>query len=260
MQSHSSQATTKSFATYPSLENAVVLISGGATGIGADIARAAHAQKAKVAILDIDDDAGRALGEQLPGTLAITCDLTRTDTIAPAIAHVRERLGLVRILVNNAANDDRKSISEITPDYWDWAMAVNLKHQFFLAQAVLPHMQELGGGSIINFSSIAWRFGADTIAAYATAKSAVIGLTRTLSRNFGPFNIRVNAIEPGAVMTDKQRALWYPSQEQVDAMVARQRIQKVLTGDEIARTVLFLAAEDSRMITGQSLIVDAGMS
>jgi D-xylose 1-dehydrogenase len=144
--------------------------------------------------------------------------------------------------------------------YWDWSMDVNLKHQFFLSQQVFPHMKELGGGSIINFSSIAWRYGADNIIAYATAKSAVIGLTKALARNYGAYKIRVNAIEPGAVITEKQRAKWYPTQEQVDAMVARQKIHDVLEPAEIARAVLFLASDDSRMITGQSLIVDAGMS
>lgn len=137
---------------------------------------------------------------------------------------------------------------------------MNLKHQFFLAQQVLPHMQALGGGSIINFSTIAWRYGADEMAAYSVAKSAVIGLTRMLARNYGPYNIRVNAIEPGAVITEKQRRLWYPTQEAVDQLVAKQKLQRVLTGDEIARTVMFLAAEDSRMITGQTLAVDAGMT
>lgn len=248
------------FAAYPSLKDAVFLVSGGASGIGADIVRAAHGQGAKVAFLDIDETSAHDLCSDLTGTLFLRCDLTKTETIAPAVAEVREMLGPIRILVNNAANDDRRSPDAIDEAYWDWAMDVNLKHQFFLAQAVLPHMKELGGGSIINFSSIGWRFGADTMTAYATAKSAVIGLTRALSRNFGPFNVRVNSIEPGAVMTEKQRALWYPRQEQVDAMVERQRLKRVLTGDEIARAVLFLASDDSRMITGQSLIVDAGMS
>jgi D-xylose 1-dehydrogenase len=125
---------------------------------------------------------------------------------------------------------------------------------------VQPHMKELGGGSIINFSSIAWRYGADTMIAYSTAKSAVVGLTRALSRSYGPDNIRVNTIEPGAVMTEKQKRIWYPKQVQVDALVERQRIQQILEPEEIARAVMFLASEDSRMITGQTLIVDAGMS
>jgi NAD(P)-dependent dehydrogenase (short-subunit alcohol dehydrogenase family) len=248
------------FATYPSLQDSVFLVSGGASGIGADIVRAAHGQKAKVAFLDLDVASGEALAKELPGSLFLRCDLMQTDSIAPTVQRVREALGPVRVLVNNAANDDRKPVDEVTPDYWDWSMDVNLKHQFFLAQAVLPHMKELGSGSIINLSSIAWRFGADTMLPYATAKSAVIGLTRGLARNFGPFNIRVNAIEPGAVMTEKQLKLWYPKQEQVDAIVARQMIRRMLKGEEIARTVLFLASDDSQMITKQSFIVDAGLA
>lgn len=248
------------FATYPSLKDQVFLVSGGASGIGADIVRAAHGQNAKVAFLDINLQAGRALMEELPGTSFVECDLTDATNIKRAVESVYASLGPVYVLVNNAANDDRKSPVEVTPEYWDWSMNVNLNHQFFLSQAVLPHMLELGGGSIINFSSISWRYGADVMVAYSTAKGAVIALTRALSRNFGPFNIRVNAIEPGAVMTEKQLKLWYPKQEQVDAMVSKQRIQHLLTGDEIARTVMFLASDDSRMITGQSIIVDAGIS
>ncbi|MFN0191635.1 MAG: SDR family NAD(P)-dependent oxidoreductase [Aestuariivirga sp.] len=251
---------TAGFATYPSLRDAVFLVSGGASGIGEDIVRAAHAQGASVAFLDIADAAGKALSAALPGSLYLRCDLTETDSIPEAISQVREALGPIKVLVNNAANDDRKLPEEIDSEYWDWSMNVNLKQQFFLSQQVLPHMKALGGGSIINFSSIAWRYGADTMTAYVTAKSAVVGLTRALARNFGAHNIRVNSIEPGAVITEKQRKLWYPTQEQIDAMVGRQKIKRMLTADEIARAVLFLASDDSRMITGQSLIVDAGLS
>jgi NAD(P)-dependent dehydrogenase (short-subunit alcohol dehydrogenase family) len=248
------------FASYPSLKGVVCLVSGGATGIGAEVARAAHSQGGRVAVLDINDAAGKSLLKDLPGALYRHCDLTQTSAIAPALAEVREALGPVRVLVNNAANDDRRLPEAIDEAYWDWSMNVNLKHQFFLSQQVLPHMKELGGGSIINFSSIAWRYGADPMTAYVTAKSAVIGLTRALARNFGPFNVRVNAIEPGAVMTGKQRQLWYPTQDQVDAMINRQKIKRELLPGEVARAVLFLASEDSRMITGQTLVVDAGMS
>lgn len=251
---------TTGFANYPSLENAVFLISGGATGIGCEIVKAAHAQRAKVAFLDIAIAEGQALASALPGAVFIACDVTDTNATARAVADVRQKLGPIRVLVNNAANDERRWPKDITPDYWDKAMEINLKHQFFLAQHVHQHMKELGGGSIINFSTIAWRYGADAIIAYATAKSAVIGLTRALSRSYGSDNIRVNAIEPGAVMTEKQKRLWYTQQEQIDAIVARQRIQKVLDPDEIARAVLFLASDDSRMITGQTLIVDGGLS
>ncbi len=248
------------FATYPSLKGAVFLVSGGATGIGADIVKAAHGQGAKVAFLDIQKDEGKALAHALPGTVFVACDLTDTGAIAKAVSDVKSAFGPVKVLVNNAANDDRRNPEGVDDAYWDWSMDVNLKHQFFLSQQVMPHMKDLGGGSIINFSSIAWRYGADSIVAYATAKSAVIGLTKALARNYGAHRIRVNAIEPGAVMTEKQRSKWYPTSEQVDAMVARQKIRDVLEPVEIARAVLFLASDDSRMITGQSLIVDAGMS
>lgn len=251
---------TEAFAQYPSLKGQVFLVSGGASGIGEAIVRAAHAQGAHVAFLDILEAEGADLQTRLPGSLFIRCDITDTAALERAVARVKAELGPVRVLVNNAANDDRKWPQDIDDSYWDWAMDVNLKHQFFLSKLVQPHMAERGGGSIINLSSIAWRFGADSMTAYATAKSAVVGLTRALSRNYGAQNIRVNSIEPGAVMTEKQRRMWYPTQQSVDDMVGRQRIKAVLTADEIARAVLFLASDDSRMITGQSLIVDAGMA
>lgn len=249
-----------SFATYPSLHGAVFLVSGGADGIGAEIVRAAHGQGAKVAFIDIQEAKGQALAASLPGSVFLPCDLTNTEAVIECVAKTHAALGPVRVLVNNAANDDRKFPAEIDEAYWDWSMDVNLKHQFFLAQQVMPQMKALGGGSIVNFSSIAWRYGSDSMTAYATAKAAVIGLTKALARNFGPHNIRVNAIEPGAVITEKQRRLWYPTQDKIDALVNNQKIKKMITADEIARAVLFLASEDSRMITGQSLIVDAGMS
>jgi D-xylose 1-dehydrogenase len=248
------------FAIYPSLKDAVFLVTGGATGIGAEIVHAAHDQGAKLAFVDIEDEAGKLLAKELNGSLFIYADVTKPDDIKKAVALVRSTFGPVRVLVNNAANDDRKPLEEIDADYWDWSMDVNLRHQFLFAKEVLPHMKELGGGSIINFSSIAWRFGADAMTAYVTAKSAVVGLTRSLSRSFGAHNIRVNTIEPGAVVTEKQKRLWYPTQDKVDAMINNQRIKRELSADEIARAVMFLASEDSRMITGQSLVVDAGMS
>ena len=173
---------------------------------------------------------------------------------------MRARLGPVAVLVNNAANDQRHVIAEVTADYWDRNFDVNLRHHFFAAQAVHPHMKELGFGSIINFSSISWRFGADQMVAYSTAKGAVVALTRALARSFGPDNIRVNAIEPGAVITERQRELWFKTKDAIDQTVQRQLIRRVLLGEEIARTALFLAADDSRMITKQSITVDAGLS
>jgi NAD(P)-dependent dehydrogenase (short-subunit alcohol dehydrogenase family) len=252
------------FAIYPSLAGRVVLVTGGASGIGADIVRAFASQQAKVAFLDILDAEGEALAEEVRAAghaapLYLRCDLTDIAALKAAIEQVGSRLGPIAVLVNNAANDDRKPIDDITVDYWDNSQAINLRPQFFAAQAVRQQMKELGHGSIINFASIAWRGGADGMIAYATAKSAIGGLTRALARGFGTDNIRVNAIEPGAVITEKQRRLWYPDPKQIESMVSRQAIKRVLLGEEIARTVLFLAADDSRMITKQSITVDAGM-
>ena len=251
------------FATYPSLTDRVVLISGGASGIGADMVRAFALNDSRVGFLDVQDAAAKALVCELGGArhvpLYLRCDVTDIDALHASIEDVRARLGPVAVLVNNAANDQRHPISEVTADYWDSSFDVNLRHHFFAAQAVHPHMKELGFGSIINFSSISWRFGADQMVAYATAKGAVVALTRALARSFGPDNIRVNAIEPGAVITERQRELWFKTQDAVDQTVQRQLIRRVLLGDEIARTALFLAADDSRMITKQSITVDAGL-
>jgi NAD(P)-dependent dehydrogenase (short-subunit alcohol dehydrogenase family) len=253
-----------SFAIYPSLAGRVVLVTGGASGIGADIVRAFAGQGAKVAFLDILEAEGEALAGELRGAtggrpLYLHCDLVDVGALKAAVAAVRDRLGPIAVLVNNAGNDDRRPIDDVTVDYWDAAQAINLRPQFFAAQAVRPHMRELGYGSIINFSSIAWRGGADGMIAYATAKAAIGGLTRALARGLGKDTIGVNAIEPGAVITEKQKRLWYPDPAQIEAMVQRQAIRRVLLGEEIARTVLFLAADDSRMITKQSITVDAGL-
>lgn len=234
-------------------------MTGGATGIGAEMVRAFVANGAKVAFVDIQREAGGALASQC-GALFLPCDITVIPALQDAIAEAGRQLGPVAVLINNAANDDRHRIDDVTVEYWDQSQAVNLRPQFFAAQAVRPQMRRLGFGSIINFSSISWRYGADGMAAYATAKSAVLGLTRALARGFGVDNIRVNAIEPGAVITERQRRLWYPTEASIDALVQRQAIKKMLLGDEIARTALFLAADDSRMITKQSIIVDAGLS
>jgi NAD(P)-dependent dehydrogenase (short-subunit alcohol dehydrogenase family) len=251
------------FATYPSIKGRVVFISGGASGIGADIVRAFAGNQALVAFVDVNADAGRELEADLVSrgqrALFLKVDVTDIAALRASIAETRSRLGPVAVLVNNAANDERHEFSEIDVDYWDRAQNVNLRHHFFAAQAVHPHMRELGHGAIINLASIAWRFGGEGFPAYAAAKAAIVGLTRSLARRLGPDNIRVNAIEPGAVMTERQRQLWYTSQESVDAVVQRQALKQTLLGEEIARAALFLAADDSRMITKQSLIVDAGL-
>lgn len=250
-------------ATYPGLRDKVVLVTGGATGIGADIVRAFAGQGARVAFLDIQAAPAAGLVAELAGAahapLFLPCDLTDLAALAAAIAVVADRVGPVSVLVNNAADDTRHTLDEVTPEMWDRTVAINLRPQFFAAQAVAPMMRAQGGGAIINLSSIAWRMGADEMAVYGTAKSGVLGLTRALARALGPDNIRVNAIEPGAVMTDRQRKLWYPTPESVEAMVQRQLIRLPLLGSDIARAALFLASDEARMITKQSIIVDAGI-
>jgi NAD(P)-dependent dehydrogenase (short-subunit alcohol dehydrogenase family) len=252
-----------SFATYPSLAGRVVFISGGATGIGADIVTAFVRNRARVAFNDILREAGEALALKLAGEgeapLFLHGDVVDIPALQAAIAETRDRLGPISVLVNNAANDSRRPVADVSVEFWDQSQAVNLRHQFFAAQAVHPQMRTLGGGSIINLSSVAWRGGAAEMPAYGAAKGGVVGLTYALARAFGPDNIRVNAIEPGAVMTERQLALWYKTQASIDAMVQRQLIRRTLLGEEIARTALFLAADDSRMITKQSLTVDAGL-
>ena len=251
------------FATYPSLSGRVVFISGGATGIGSDIVAAFVRNRARVGFIDLQRDAGEALclslAQEGETPLFIEGDVTDVDVLRAAIERTCRHFGPISVLVNNAANDQRKPFDEVTPEFWDLAQNVNLRHHFFAAQAVHPQMRELGGGSIINLSSIAWRGGASEMPAYATAKAGVVGLTRALARAFGPDNIRVNAIEPGAVMTPRQRELWFTTEASVDAMVQRQTIRRVLDGSEIARAALFLAADDSGMITKQSLTIDAGL-
>ncbi len=233
-------------------------MTGGASGIGADIVRALAANGARVALVDILDGDGQALADEVGG-LYIRCDITDIAALQAAIVQTRAHLGPIGVLVNNAANDDRRAIDEVTPDYWDRSLDINLKPQFFAAQAVRAQMRGLGGGSIINFSSIAWRAGADAMSAYATAKAGVMGLTRALARGFGPDNIRVNTIEPGAVITDRQKRLWFKDQADIDRMVAKQAIQRMLEGHHVARLVLFLASDDAAMITKQSFIIDAGL-
>ena len=251
-----------SFANYPSLKDRVVLVTGGGSGIGASVVTAFAGQGAKVAFVDIDVEASEKLAASLAGMehrpVFIRCDLTDIDALRATIARIRAEIGPIGVLINNAANDSRHAIADVTPESWDRAMNANLKHQFFAAQAVHPHMRELGHGSIVNFSSTAWMYGGADFVGYSTAKAAVIGLTNALAREFGKDEIRVNAVAPGAVATERQLRLWY-TKEQANAFVSRQLLHHWLLADELARTTLFLAADDSRMITKQLLIVDAGL-
>ena len=254
--------TSASVAHYGDLADRVVLITGGASGIGAAMVEAFTRQGANVAFLDVAAEAGEALADGLrdgahPPTF-LPCDLTDIAALRDAVARVGERLGDVGVLVNNAANDARHAVAEVEPDGWDASMAVNLRHQFFAAQAVAPMMAKLGGGAIVNFSSIAWMRGGADMIAYSTAKAGVIGLTNSLAREFGADGIRVNAIAPGAVMTERQLRLWY-SEDQADAVAKRQILKRRLLPEHVADAALFLASDASAMITKTCLVVDAGL-
>ena len=249
------------FATYPSLIDRTVLITGGATGIGASLVEQFAGQGAKVGFIDIDTEAGTLLATGLAGArnapLFVPADLTDTAAMLSAIDSVRRQLGPIVVLINNAANDRRHSIAETTPESWDAGIAVNLKHQFFAAQAVVADMKQAGGGSIVNFGSVSWMLKMGGMPVYTTAKAAVTGLTRSLARDLGPSNIRVNTLVPGWVMTDKQIRLWLDDAGR--AAIARgQCINRPLMAEHIARMALFLAADDSALCTAQDFVVDAG--
>jgi NAD(P)-dependent dehydrogenase (short-subunit alcohol dehydrogenase family) len=250
--------------SYAGLAGRVVLITGGASGIGAAFVRAFANQQARVAFLDIDAAAGEALVREVAASsgsapLFVPCDLLDIDALRAAMAQVRVTLGDAAVLVNNAANDQRQVLSEVTPEQFDWMIGVNLKHVFFAAQAVVPQMQARRGGSIINMSSIAWMRGAPALPAYAAAKAAIVGFTNSLARLVGPDRIRVNAIAPGMVITERQRQLWYPDEQKIDELRSRQAIPDAVTPDDIASLALFLASDESQRITRQCFQVDGGI-
>ena len=249
------------FAAYPSLIDRTVLVTGGATGIGASLVEHFAAQGARVGFIDIDTPAGNALAAKLANArtapVFVIADLTDTAALFAAVESVRRQLGPITVLMNNAANDQRHSIAATTPESWDAGMAVNLKHQFFAAQAVIPDMRQAGGGSIVNFGSLSWMLKMGGMPVYTTAKAAIQGLTRSLARDLGPLNIRVNTLVPGWVMTDKQIRLWLDDAGR--AAIARgQCINRPLLPEHIARMALFLASDDSDMCTAQDFVVDGG--
>ncbi len=250
------------FASYPSLRDRVVFVTGGASGIGAAEVEHFAAQGARVGFVDVADDAAEALVGRLakagyPPPVFRHCDLTDIASLREAVAEIAGRLGPVRVLVNNAANDQRHRWEEMTPEYWDERMAVNLRHQFFAIQAVAPMMQAAGGGSIINFGSISWHRHQGGMPAYTTAKAAVEGLTRGMANDLGPDNIRVNCVIPGWIMTQRQLELWLTPEAEADLMKSQCLKEKVVP-DDVARLVLWLAADDSRMCTAQLWVVDGG--
>lgn len=249
-------------ASYPSLHGRSVFISGGGSGIGESLVEHFWRQGAKVCFVDIAREPSEALvkrlaGEGLEAPHFIPCDLRDIEALRAAIADAGKRNGPIRVLVNNAGNDDRHTTESVTVEYWDNRMQVNLRHQFFAAQAVRPQMRDAGGGSIINFGSITWMVGDSDCPAYVTAKSAIGGLTRALARELGPEKIRVNCVLPGWVMTERQMKLWL--NEAGEKQIAeRQCLTDKLYPADIARMALFLASDDSRMCTSQNYIVDGG--
>ena len=254
--------SSQQFARYPSLQGRAVLVTGGASGIGESIVAHFARQGSRVVFLDIQDEPAQLLvtalaDEGCPAPVYIHCDLTDVEALQVAVKQGMAALGTVDVLVNNAANDQRHSIEDVTPTYWDRSMATNLRPQFFMIQAVLPAMRAAGRGSIINMSSISWMIPSTGVPLYVTAKAAIVGLTRTMAHELGPENIRVNAVLPGAIVTERQKRLWYTPEYKAE-ILASQALKRDILPEDVARLVLFLASDDSSAITNQSYVVDGG--
>jgi NAD(P)-dependent dehydrogenase (short-subunit alcohol dehydrogenase family) len=252
-------------AIYPSLKGKAVIITGGGSGIGAGIVEHFAAQKCKVGFVELNGDYAQATADAVERSTGNrpafgVADLRDVDALKEAIARLEARNGATRVLVNNAGNDDRQPLAEVTPEYWDERMATNLRHQFFAVQAVVPGMAAAGGGAIVNMGSISWMRGAAGLIAYTTAKSAVMGMTKSLARELGDRNIRVNSIAPGWVLTERQveraKRIY---QGKFSEYLEAQCLKEHLLPPDIARMALFLAADDSRLITAQTFIVDGGV-
>lgn len=248
-------------ATYSDLNDASVFITGGGSGIGAFLTDGFLEQGARVAFVGRSDAA--AFCDEMEakhGTrpLFIRCDITEIPALRAAMTEAARQHGRITVLVNNAANDTRHATEEVTEDFWDWCLAINLKAYFFACQAVIAGMRDAGGGSIINFSSISYMMGNAGYPAYTTANSGINGMTRSLARELGPHHIRVNALAPGWVLTEKQKEKWV-TPEGLAAHLDRQCLKDMLAPEDIVGGVLFLASNASKMMTGQSLVIDGGV-
>ncbi|MCA0930041.1 SDR family NAD(P)-dependent oxidoreductase [Ruegeria profundi] len=249
---------SQNFATYPSLKGKTVFITGGAGGIGAKTVRAFAAQGAKVGFVDINATAGQTLLADLHGDHAFAqCDLRDIDALRSALDQLTKELGSAHVLVNNAAHDDRHDWRTVTPDYWDERMATNIRHMFFAIQHTAPAMIERGGGSIINLGSNSWWEAGAGFPAYATAKSAVHGLTRTMARELGDHRIRVNTVVPGWIMTKRQKDLWV-TPEALAKQIDRQCLPDPIDPVYVARMVVFLASDDAAMCSAGNFMVEGG--
>lgn len=247
---------------YPSLEDRVVVVTGGASGIGEAIVEAFAMQNAQVVFLDVQDDASERLIRRL-GLAGVKtpvyyhCDLTDIDSLQKTAGDLLARFPRVDVLVNNAGNDSRHSVEEVTSAYWDQAIAVNLKHYFFMTQALAPAMRSAGRGSIVNMGSISWIIPSKDVPVYVTAKAAIVGMSRVFAHQLGGDNIRVNCVMPGAILTERQKQLWFTEAYKAE-ILANQALKRMILPEEVARLVLFLASDDSAAITNQSYVIDGG--
>ena len=249
--------TQSTFATYPSLKGKTVFITGGASGIGAELVRSFAAQGARVGFVDLDEANSQVLADTSADIIYELCDLKDIKSLQNALAKLALRIGPATILVNNAANDDRHSWQEVTPTYWDERLQTNLRHQFFAIQAVAPGMIEAGGGSIINMGSNSWHETGGGFPAYATSKAAVHGLTRTMARDLGKHRIRVNTVVPGWIMTDRQKQLW-ATPETLEKQRQRQCLPDLIEPIYVAKMVIFLASDDASMCSANNYMVEGG--
>ena len=250
-----------SHTVYPSLRNKRVVVTGGGSSIGAAIVESFARQGARVAFIDIADDDSRELERKLATSDSppryFRCDLTDVEAIRTTFPRIRAELGPIDILVNNAANDDRHTLQETTPKYWDDRIAVNLRHFFFCAQAVVDDMKASHAGAIINLGSVSWHLALPDLVIYQTAKAGIEGMTRALARDLGSFGIRVNCVVPGGVRTPRQMKLWHTPDEET-RMLGQQCLKERVEPHDIAAMVAFLASDDARMCTGHEYFVDAG--
>lgn len=250
-----------SFASYPSLRDAVVYITGGASGIGAEMVRAFAEQGSHVGFVDIAEDLGRKLAAELAEAKRRVhfepCDLRDIGALKAAFGRLKSAIGPAGVLVNNAASDDRHGWRDVTPEYYDDRIATNVRHMFFATQFVAPDMIAARKGSIINLGSNSWfeKFG--DLPAYTTAKAAVHGMTRSFARDLGPYHIRVNTLVPGWIMTERQKTLWM-TPETIERQRARQCLPELIEPVYVARMALFLAADDSAMCSANNYMVEAG--
>lgn len=248
--------------SHPDIADRGVLITGGGSGIGAALVEGFAAQGARVAFIDIADDVSRNLAARLTAksrnpVLYVKADLRNVGEARAAVNEAAAKLGSMSVLINNAGWDDRHELESVTEEYWDNSQTINLKQMFFVSQAAVPHLRKAGGGAIVNFSSIAYLLNMGEMPAYTTAKAGIIGLTKSVAGKLGPENIRVNAILPGMIVTERQKELWL-KEETIAAMIARQCLKRVLVAEDLVGPCLFLASNASAAMTAQTIVIDGG--